>query len=240
MEERTSSGSHLRMLTLLRSTDTIGEINKFMMHAEIYLIRHGETTWNAERRWQGQKDSPLSKSGVAQAESIGQRLATLDFTQIYASDLTRAYETASHIAGHHQLDVIKDVRLRERKGGVIEGLTVDEVEEQHPELAERMKGTWAPDFAPEGAESALVLRDRALPALTELAQKHMGERIAVVSHGGTMRVTLQHILGIPMERPFPLSIGNTSLNILRYGDFRGGSWRAITLGDMAHVQTQAE
>jgi len=207
-----------------------------MNYTEIYLIRHGETTWNVERRYQGHKDSPLSKVGIAQAKAIGERLSTREFAAIYASDLTRAYKTARQIAVPHKLDVIKDVRLRERKGGILEGLTTTEVEEQHPEIAAQMKGTWAADFAPPGAESAFVLQERSLPALMELAKKHMGERIAIVSHGGTMRVLLQHILGIPMDRPCPLAIGNTSLNIVRYGDFRDSSWRAITLGDMAHVQ----
>lgn len=206
-----------------------------MDYTEIYLIRHGETTWNVERRWQGQKDSPLSVNGLAQAEALGQRLATVELNQIYASDLARTVETACQVANHHELEVIRDVRLRERKGGILEGLTTAEVKEQHPEIAEKMQGVWAPDFAPPGAESATDLLDRSLGALTELAQKHVGERIAVVSHGGLMRVFLQHVMGVPFDRHFALPIGNTSLNILQYGDFRHAPWRAITLGDTAHV-----
>lgn len=207
-----------------------------MDYTEIYLIRHGETTWNVERRWQGQKDSPLSENGIAQAGAIGKRLSTVEFSQIYASDLTRAYETARQIALHHEPDVIRDVRLRERKGGILEGLTTAEVKEQYPEMAEKMQGIWTPDFAPPGAESANDLFDRVHNTLVEIAQKHQGERIAVVSHGGTMRVFLQHLLGIPLDRRFPLPITNTSLNIVRYGDFRDSSWLAVTLGDVSHVQ----
>lgn len=207
-----------------------------MDYTEIYLLRHGETTWNVERRWQGQKDSPLSENGIAQAQAIGKRLSTIKFSQIYASDLLRTYETACQIATHHELEVVRDARLRERKGGILEGLTTAEVKEQHPEIAERMQGIWPPDFAPPGGESAIDLLDRSQNVLVDIAQEHVGEQVAIVSHGGLMRVFLQHVMGIPLERPFPLPIGNTSLNILHYGNFRHGPWRAITLGDTAHIQ----
>lgn len=207
-----------------------------MDYTEIYLIRHGETTWNVERRWQGQKDSPLSENGVAQAAAIGQRLAGVDLNEIYASDLLRTAETARQIATHHPLEVIHDARLRERKGGILEGLTGAEVKEQHPEIAKKMEGGWPPDFAPPGAESAIDLLDRCNSVLVDLAREHAGERIAVVSHGGLMRVFLQNVLGVPLDRPFAMPIGNTSLNILHYGNFRHGPWRAITLGDTAHIQ----
>lgn len=207
-----------------------------MDHTEIYLIRHGETTWNAEGRWQGQKDSPLNENGTAQAQALGERLATVEFDQIYASDLTRAYNTAQHVAAHHNMDVIADERLRERKGGVVEGLTMSELAEKHPEVAQELRGKWLPAYAPPGGENLIQLQERGMAGLTDLAQKHAGNRIAVVSHGATMRAILQHIMNIPIEHSFPMMIANTSLHVLRYGEFRDGPWLAVTLGDVAHVQ----
>lgn len=207
-----------------------------MDYTEIYLIRHGETTWNIERRWQGHKNSPLSENGVAQATALGERLTDVEFSTFYASDLARAYETAQHVAAPHNMDVLTDERLRERNGGVVEGLTMSELAEKHPEVHKELHGKWLPTYAPPGGENLIELQKRGVAALTDLAQRHIGSRIAVVSHGATMRAILQHVMNIPLENSFRMSIANTSLHVIRYGEFRDGPWLAVTLGDIAHTQ----
>src|SRR5476649_965924 len=98
----------------------------------ITLIRHGETTWNAERRVQGQLESPLSERGVQQAEALAQRMQFEKFDALYASDLARAYATAEKIAALTGGRIHSDQRLRERHYGVFQGFTWDEIRQKFP------------------------------------------------------------------------------------------------------------
>jgi len=120
-----------------------------MLH--LMLVRHGESEWNAQRRYQGQSDVPLSALGKRQAELIAERLAGGKIDAVYASDLKRAWETASAIAGKSGLQVLPEPRLRELKFGVLEGLTFDEAQAQYPQMI----ATWLEDFnqPPDGAET---------------------------------------------------------------------------------------
>src|SRR5574342_1066726 len=103
-----------------------------MLH--LMLVRHGESEWNAQRRYQGQSDVPLSALGRRQAQLVAGRLAGVKIDAAYASDLVRAWETASAIAEKSSLNVIPEPRLRELKFGVLEGLTFDEAQAQYPEM----------------------------------------------------------------------------------------------------------
>jgi broad specificity phosphatase PhoE len=111
-----------------------------MLH--LMLVRHGESEWNAQRRYQGQSDVPLSALGRRQAELIAERLAGGKIDAVYASDLARAWETARPIAEKNGLKVISEPRLRELKFGVLEGLTFDEAQAHYPE----MMAAWLNDF----------------------------------------------------------------------------------------------
>ena len=91
------------------------------MSTTIIFVRHGETAWNLELRYQGQGDSPLSEQGVAQAKRVGDFLSRRKIAAVYTSDLGRAVFTAETIAQHHGLKPIADQRLREMTFGVWEG-----------------------------------------------------------------------------------------------------------------------
>ena len=125
------------------------------------LWRHGQTTWNAERRFQGQSDIPLDETGQAQAERAARLLAALRPDLIVSSDLSRAASTAAPLARLTGLEVMLDKDLRERHGGCWEGLTDTEIRERYPEA----HATWTP---PDG-EPTVVVAERVAAALQRAA-----------------------------------------------------------------------
>jgi len=148
---------------------------------ELYLVRHGETDWNAARRIQGRTDIPLNDTGRDQARQAGELLARRRWDAIYASPLSRAVETASIIGeqvGIEQIGTRDD--LMERDYGAAEGLGFDEIEALYPE------GVHA-----EGQETRDQVAKRVGSALAALADRHPGESLIVVSHGGAIRSVLQ-------------------------------------------------
>jgi len=148
---------------------------------ELYLVRHGETDWNAARRIQGRTDIPLNDEGRAQARRAAELLARRRWDAVYSSPLSRAHETAEIIAGHLGLDGVTDVDdLVERDYGDAEGMSFEQIEALYPE------GVRAP-----GQETRAAVAARVVPALLALAERHPGERLVVVSHGGAIRSVLQ-------------------------------------------------
>jgi probable phosphoglycerate mutase len=125
----------------------------------IIAIRHGETTWNVDTRIQGHLDIPLSETGRRQAERMALALADDPITAIYASDLTRAWETAHYLGRELGVEVTKEEGLRERGFGDFEGKTFAEIEALLPEQSLRWRKR-DPEFAPAGGESLLALRNR--------------------------------------------------------------------------------
>jgi uncharacterized phosphatase len=168
----------------------------------IYLVRHGETDWNRARRIQGSTDIPLNDTGRAQAAATGRLLARRSWDAVYASPLTRAYETASIIADEIGMPApIAVPEIVERNYGAAEGLTGPEIEQRYP-------GTVP------GRESRDDVAARVLPAILALAEAHPGESIVVVSHGGVIRTVLNTIAPLaPAEQ-----IRNGSVHSLRHSE----------------------
>jgi probable phosphoglycerate mutase len=199
---------------------------------KLILIRHGETVWNRERRMQGHSDSPLSDTGVRQARLLAQRMKDIAFDALYSSDSGRAHHTALSVAGVTGHELIVEPRLRERHFGVFEGLTGEEMQAQHPEAYERFKSR-DPHYAVPGGESAQTFRDRAIACLTEIAARHAGERVVVVTHGLVCDVAYRaaHSIDLMARRDFDLV--NTGLNHFR---FEAGAWHVEAWGDACHLE----
>jgi broad specificity phosphatase PhoE len=142
----------------------------------LLLVRHGETDWNAERRWQGHTDVPLNARGREQAHALAEELASQPPDAIYTSDLSRARETAEIVGGMLGLPVVADPDLREIDVGSREGLTAAQVGDR----------PW--DGEPHEAHAARVLR-----AVERIAEHHPGSRVLVVAHGGCLRRIQEHI-----------------------------------------------
>ncbi len=184
-----------------------------MPETTILLVRHGETDWNANRRIQGQTNSPLNERGRAQARALADELAGEPIAAVYSSDLDRARETAEILAAPLDLPVVVDPALRERNFGSWEGRTVDELEERWPGAWAR----WRNGNEGEGdVEDHLALAARMRAAIHRLAAAHPGERILVVAHGGAMRVILMDAAGLayPEGRNEQRSIGNCDVSRL--------------------------
>jgi glucosyl-3-phosphoglycerate phosphatase len=187
----------------------------------LVLWRHGQTVWNAERRFQGQSDIPLDETGQAQADRAARLLAALRPDMIVSSDLSRATGTAVPLARLTGLDVVLDKDLRERHGGSWEGLTDAEIRDRYPEA----HATWTP---PDG-EPTVAVADRVAAALERVAAA-VAEQVTdpdalavVVSHGAALRLGMSRLLGMPDELFGVLGpLSNCSWSVLgvRYGRWR--------------------
>ena len=179
----------------------------------IIAIRHGETAWNADTRIQGHLDIPLNEQGRRQAHRLGHALHDEPIAAIYASDLSRARETAQYVARAVAKDVIEDKGLRERCFGDFEGKTFAEIEVLLPEQSLRWRKR-DPEFTPTGGESLLALRKRVLDAAERLAAKHAGELIVLVGHGGVMDVLYRAATRLDIQAPRSWALGNAAINRL--------------------------
>lgn len=175
------------------------------------VIRHGETDWNAQRRIQGQVDTPLNAKGLAQARAAAEALAGGRFVALHASDLTRARQTAAVIATALGLEVRHHAALRERHHGLFQGHLWDEVATRFPEAHARFAARELDD-ALETGESLRALSSRVMGCLTRLAEAHAGEQWLVVTHGGVLDVLYREATGRGLETPRDFTIPNASLN----------------------------
>jgi probable phosphoglycerate mutase len=153
---------------------------------ELLLVRHGESTWNAVRRWQGHGDPPLSELGREQSRALAASLAQREIAALWSSDLQRAVETAGILAEVLGLPVQSDARWRERHLGDWTGLRREAIEARWPELYARL-AAGDPDAAPPGGESQRDLDARVHAAAAQIAAAHPGQRVVVVTHRGAIR-----------------------------------------------------
>jgi len=164
------------------------------MPTTLVLVRHGETDWNRERRFQGHADTPLNDSGRRQAGELAALLRSDGLSAVYTSPLRRAKETASVVAAELGLDAHELEELREIDVGDWQGLTIDEVRTRYPE---QLDVAWRSGW-PNG-ETHEELSARVLPALLELDRRHGGEHVLGVTHAGPIRVALAAAAGLSHE-----------------------------------------
>jgi broad specificity phosphatase PhoE len=199
----------------------------------LLLIRHGETDWNATLKYQGHADSPLNEQGREQAHKVGARLARYGATALYTSDILRAAETAAIVGEMTDLQPRPMPNLREIDVGQWEGLTPEELYRRFPEHMAAFDRDPARTVR-LGGESYAQLQERALVALNEIHAAHPGDAVVLaVSHGGTIRALLCHIIGLDLGRFGRLWLDNGSLTELRHG---AHGWRLVRLNDAAHME----
>jgi len=168
---------------------------------KIFLVRHGETTWNAIGQLQGKSNTHLSKKGHLQAKQIAKMLKNEKFVAIYSSPLKRAFDTAIEIVKFHDLQVIKRKELEEVNYGVFEGLTFKQIEKKHHILWDtRRKNKFK--FKPKRGESFEEMdKLRIRPFVKEIKKKHKNQTIVVVAHSGPNRLISGLLLGLsPKEK----------------------------------------
>lgn len=197
------------------------------------VVRHGETAWNVERRIQGQLDVPLSAVGHAQARAVANSLVQEDFAAIYASDLSRARQTAEATAHLRRQPLELRRELRERHYGLFQGLTYEEARLRHPaEFARHQRRD--PDLALGEGESLRQLAGRIVACFEALAAAHRGGQVLAFTHGGVLDVLHRHAAGQPLSPPRDFDIPNCALNWLEVAE--DGRWSILAWADREHLE----
>ena len=180
----------------------------------LVFIRHGSSTWNDERRIQGQLDPPLSGKGREQAKRLAERLRGSQVDAFYSSDLLRARETAEAVADciGRRAELLPE--LREVALGEWEGLKRDEIVARYPEEWSRWAERPSWDIVP-GGEGTTAFEARVGAAIDLLVQRHPTGRVLLVTHGGVIQVALLRVVGRSSNGLFPFTIDNTSLTVLQ-------------------------
>lgn len=201
----------------------------------ILAIRHGETAWNVDSRIQGHLDIPLNDQGREQARRLALSVAGEDLAAIYCSDLSRAHATASAVAEATGLPLVVDKGLRERAFGAFEGLSFTEIEQRWPEQARRWRQR-DPLFAAEGGENLQAFYARCIDAVRALAERHAGEHIAIVAHGGVMDCLYRAASKLELHAPRSWELGNASINRLLY---MAEGFTLVGWNDKSHLEDPA-
>ena len=204
----------------------------------LLLIRHGKTPWNRERRWQGHADVPLSAEGLAQAERLGDHLKTrgAPIGVIYSSDLQRAHDTARKLAEALAAELVVDPVWREIEVGRWTGLSRDEIKERFAEEWGRIAA--GEDLPRAGSETFAAFSLRIVEALDRVRRRHVGQTVAVVTHGGVIRAALLHALGLPWLRLREVAaVDNTAVSELLWG---GDAWTITRRNHAPHLEAPVE
>ena len=184
----------------------------------VYLVRHGVTDWNLDKRFQGQLDIPLSEEGWSQARAVARWLESrkAPFSALYSSDLSRAAQTAEAIGERLQLVPVLVTAFREINCGEWQGLSVGEVEQHYPgQLAEWREHVAT--FTLPGGESVPQVQARVFAAFREVVSRHAGESIIIVSHGAALSALQIAVFGWDLVTTWKASrtrLGNTGVTVL--------------------------
>lgn len=206
----------------------------------LILVRHGETDWNRQLRFQGQVDVPLNANGRAQAQRVARRLGGEPLHRVVSSDLSRARQTAEPLAEllarRGGPDPLVLPGLREQAFGVVDGLSVDEIKQRHP-LAWNRWIAFEADYAFDGGESTRGFHERVLAALRELALAHADQTLAVVTHGGVLDMVWRSARALPLYGPRETHIPNGGLNHVQV-EWAGEEHRLaiVQWADVAHLE----
>jgi probable phosphoglycerate mutase len=201
----------------------------------IIAIRHGQTAWNVDTRIQGHLDVPLNERGHWQAQRLAAALAQEGLAAVYASDLSRAFETGRYVAQAAGVAIRPDVGLRERGFGLFEGRTFKEVEAELPDQALLWRKR-DPHFAPAGGESLVQVQERVVSTCHRLAAQHPGELIALVGHGGVLDALYREATRQDLQAPRSWELGNAAINRLLWSP---QGLALVGWGDVAHLSDDA-
>lgn len=208
-----------------------------MKLTQIWLIRHGETEWNANRRLQGWLDIPLSDVGLMQARQLAAYLKTLNtpvFQAVLSSDLSRAADTARIATAHLGLPVINRENLRERNYGIYQGMDWAALTE---DLNSRGVNLRDPAQAIEEGESFQAFAGRVVNAFEALAQEYAGKNLLVFAHGGVVDIAWRRAGGHALTVKREGTILNTSINI--FDIQTDGAWKMGAWNQVGHLDTPA-
>ena len=202
---------------------------------ELILIRHGETDWNRELRFQGHVDAPLNAVGLEQARRLGLRLAGEVAHLLVCSDLVRTQQTALPISQQSLYpfarNLVLEPALREQNFGAVDGMRIDDIKAQHPDAWAQWTQFQA-EYAFAGGESARQFHARVMAAVQGLVQSHPGQTVVVVTHGGVLDMIYRTARALPLSGPRQSAIPNAGLNRVR---IEGEKIDILTWADTQHL-----
>ena len=201
-----------------------------MTETRVTLIRHGQTEWNMDGRWQGQANVGLNPTGFAQAAYIAEHLRRADISAIYSSDLVRARQTAEEIAKCLGIPVIADARLREIDVGEWQGLTSEEVLQWDAERLHAVRSGGHTVRRPSG-ESWQDVADRSLAMFEQIVAVHRGKHVILVTHGGTIRMLIS---GLHLLNETHTHVDNTSRTVLVRNE-PDSAWQIDAFNQVDHL-----
>jgi len=200
---------------------------------KVILVRHGQTLWNVDMKYQGHCDIALTQAGIEQAGLVANRLADEDVAAVYASDLNRALTTAQCIADKHSLSVTTIPEVKEINFGEWEGLTYEGINSQWADSMAKLF-TFPDEVIIPGGETFQAVKERATAAIAQLVEKHPDQTIVVVSHGGTIRTLLCAALNTHLNHLWNIKQDNTAVNIVEYYD---GKAMVSLVNDVHHLKS---
>lgn len=203
---------------------------------EIYFVRHGQTIWNVEKRFQGLSDSPLTELGITQAKLLGKKLKDIKFDKFYSTSLKRAYDTANYIKGNRKQKVEIFDDFVEISMGDMEGIKQEDFKKLYPEQVKNFFFNQL-EYDPSsfGGESFLEVRERVIRGLNKFIELNKNyERVLVVSHGATLKTLLHYISGKDISTLSDEAIPkNTSYTIVKY---ENGKFEIIDFSNTSHLE----
>ena len=202
--------------TVATSRSSLPPDNRAM--TELLVIRHGETDWNRQQRFQGQIDVPLNELGLAQAGRLGRRLVDEPVDVLISSDLQRARSTADALAPSRGLQPEIQALWREQGFGILEGLDLPTIRSRHADLWSAWTRHDADYALPGGGESNAAFHARVMRALQAVLVAHAGRRVVVVTHGGVLDMLWRTAHALPLHGARACEIPNTGINRLRWVD----------------------
>ncbi len=207
---------------------------------QVYLVRHGETEWNALRRIQGQTDSALTSKGERQAQQVADRVKSMGITHVISSDLGRTRQTAGFIADACGCELTLDRRLRELSMGVLEMRDIATLTRQEEQWRKQLVDGTPEGRIPEG-ESMTDLAARMQAALDDCRNLPDGSRPLLVSHGMALGCLISTVLGLPAYAERRLRLRNCSLSRMDYQEspWLASGWVVETAGDTSHLDMPA-
>ncbi len=189
------------------------------MSTTLILIRHGETPYNRDRRYQGHRDTPLTKKGKRQTKEIALRLKNDPLDAIYSSDLKRTKYTAKAINRYHSLKIRALPQLREIDFGDWEGKTHDEIQREWRRLLDEWEREPSKIKIPRG-ESIQELAERTRATTKKIISIHPNQRVAIITHGGPIRIILMDALGLGLDDWWKTITSNGGISIIEYQNKR--------------------
>jgi broad specificity phosphatase PhoE len=201
------------------------------MTTTVLLVRHGQSVGNVQQLFCGHDDTPLTETGIAQAMALGARLANTRIDAAYASDLSRAADTARHALNGREMTVGLDQRLREMHYGEWEGLSGATIRERN---ADHLREFFRGKVPAPGGETIMQVRARTAASVRDIAARHQDATVLVASHGNAIMALLAELLGVPEESSWSFAVNNTSLSTLHFS--KSGRFTLVGFNDDSHAK----